>query len=427
MKVSSAHAAQVARTNSIAILLWFLTLAWVARVTIFIRRRAGTDFAVVDATAIVQILITLVILAIALGSGRTFAMWGMTRRTSIRTLLVYYAICFVSVAWSVLPEYSAYRAIEYISMILGVSLAVFCAPNFRGAERAVLMVTLLVIAMTLIGQTRIHGGISLDVSFWHTNSYTVGAAMLFVYCLGEFGRATGKRRRLLTAMGVVGFLVLALGTSTTSNIATMVGIMIVAMLSRNSKLLIWGGMLAVLMVLFILLGDVEKEELGRTVLGGKSVQDIVELDHRGGLWESLFDLYLDSPVIGHGFAVISTGRGNVTAARPHNSLLSVLLGTGSLGFIFLVVYGFRVFRETMRPVRDRREGALGATGALATGLVNSLGMPMVFDQYEESSLAFVSFTALSIFWVYAPWRSAIRQSTNRIIGAIPTRKKPQPF
>ncbi len=109
-------------------------------------------------------------------------------------------------------------------------------------------------------------------------------------------------------------------------------------------------------------------------------------------------------MIGHGFAVLSTGRGQVFSTSPHNSIFSVLLGTGLLGFMFAITYVFRALREFFRTSRLRLPGAIGCTAGIIAALVNSLAMPLVFDEWEESSLVFASITAFMVLFVYLPYR-----------------------
>ena len=76
-------------------LLWLVNLAWVARVTIFIRPRSSGEFAAVDVSAGIQILLVFVALVLVISSGRLFILWFRLRGTSIRILIYYYLICIV--------------------------------------------------------------------------------------------------------------------------------------------------------------------------------------------------------------------------------------------------------------------------------------------------------------------------------------------
>jgi len=134
------------------------------------------------------------------------------------------------------------------------------------------------------------------------------------------------------------------------------------------------------------------------------------------MWEYLFKLVVDSPIIGHGFAVLSTGKGVLLSTAPHNSLFSVLLGTGSIGMFAVLLYGMRTLREFFRTVIPRRPGSVGCTAAIAAGLVNSLSMPLIFDEWEESTLVFICITAFSFLFVYLPYKLKKTVQNKKTLG-----------
>jgi len=66
-------------------------------------------------------------------------------------------------------------------------------------------------------------------------------------------------------------------------------------------------------------------------------------------------------------------------------------------------------REFMRSTRERRPGAIGCAAAISTGLVNSLAMPLIFDEWEESSLVLVSVITFMTLYVILPYRKGKAQ------------------
>jgi O-antigen ligase len=86
-------------------------------------------------------------------------------------------------------------------------------------------------------------------------------------------------------------------------------------------------------------------------------------------------------------------------SRPHNSILSMLLGTGLIGLAFGAFAALRLLLEALGAARSGMAGGLGSLAALLTALVNSLAMPLVFDQFEESSVVFFAFAGLLVLWV----------------------------
>lgn len=408
-----------ARSRLVPLMLWVLLLAWTARVTIFIRRRPGTEFADVDVLAAVEIFIVFVVLFTVLVSARILPLWSKITGTSVRILFFYYILCAVSALWSPLPEYSLYRAFEFITLLMGVLVALSYAPNFLKAERVILIASSIVILFSLYVVIKIRGfSLFLDTwqHAWHTNSYSASAAIVFCYCFGEYFGSDRNRKKLLILVGLFAFAALVLGTSSASNVAASFGVLLVIFLSRNKIMSIIGGFLLIILLSMTLFGTIKfYEPLIWTVLfPGKTEADVYSLGGRLGMWENFVKLVVDSPIIGHGYAVLSTGRGRVFSSSPHNSLFSVLLGTGAIGMFAVLLYGMRTLRELFLTVIPRRPGSVGCAAAIAAGLVNSLAMPMVFDEWEESTLVFICVTAFSILFVFLPERQSKANRTVRL-------------
>lgn len=393
--------ASQSKAHPFSIILWILLLAWVARVTIFIRLRSGSSFSAVDATAAVQIIIVFLILILVFLSSRLPRVWSQTSGSSFQYLIYYYMFSAISAIWSTIPEYTFYRATEYLAMILGVLVALSLLKDFRKAEFIVLLIAFVVIIFTLIGHIRVVG-FSLDWSRWHTNSFSVSAAMLLIYCLGEYLTADRKRKVRLLSFGTFGFFIVVLGTSTASNISTLFGLFMIAFLSRSLKLYLLTTLLTAIIVPIALLIEVKGSTITQQLFAGKSAEDVYKLEHRGDLWEYFFNIFLENPIVGHGFSVLSDSSGTSFVSHTHSSLFAILVGTGIIGFFIAFIYGLKLIRELIPPVLQHQIGAIGAATAILTALVNSLSMPMVFSLYEESSLVFLSFSALALLFVYIP-------------------------
>jgi O-antigen ligase len=110
--------------------------------------------------------------------------------------------------------------------------------------------------------------------------------------------------------------------------------------------------------------------------------------------------------------VLSTGRGGVFPSDPHNSLFSILLGTGAIGMTTFLLYTLRLIYEIFKAAFLRLPGATGCAAAISMGLVNSLAMPLIFDEFEESSLVFVCISALFILFVFLPHLNSVKVQKN---------------
>lgn len=406
-----------AHSRVLPFVLWVLLFAWLVRITVFVRRRAGTEFADIDLLAGIQIFIVLVVLIIVLLSARALPILSKTAGTSVRALFFYYILSALSALWSPLPEYSLYRAFEFMILFMAVLLALSYAPNLVKAERIVLIVSLISITLTMYPYF-IRLGFPTSLGAWHTTAYSASAAMLFCYCLGEYFQSDKNRKKILRWVGFVALAVLVLGTSAGSNVAASFGVLIVAFLRRNTALIFIGCILLLVMLPVFLFGEIDDSAVAvRGVLfPGKSEAQIYSLRGRVPFWKQMFTVFLDSPFFGHGFAIFTTGRGRVLPGNPHNSLFSVLLGTGILGMLAVIVYGFRLLREFYRTTVKRLRGAVGCTAAICTGLINSLSTPLVLEQWEEASFVFAAMTAFSILFVYLPFKSKEKEQKKKTLG-----------
>ena len=109
----------------ITVFLWFLILAMVTRVTVFLRQRDIASIGSIDKYAVLQIAIVLIITSIVLFNYlRINEIFKKSYDNSIVYLLVYYIFCGISAIWSAYPLYSAYRALEFFIVILAVLICI---------------------------------------------------------------------------------------------------------------------------------------------------------------------------------------------------------------------------------------------------------------------------------------------------------------
>lgn len=402
------------RRHYLAWLLLFCIFAIMVRQTLLVRQRATTvDFSAVDTYAGLDITAVCLAAFVLLLSGSLFRTLSSLRRTPAMWLCGYYLVCAASVIWSAAPVYSLYRATEYLVLFLATCAAVAQYQDFAGAERTFLRVAAVTILLQM-GVTLRLVGFSLSLQAWHTNSYSATAAILFCYCLGEYLAMTGaersqdkERSRQLRLFGIFSFGALALGTSAASNVAAAVGCLLIFLALRRLSLLLTGFFLG----FFVLLwggADFFRELL----FPGKSEYAIETATGRTMIWELYWHKFLQSPILGYGFGIISGGRDKAFAALSHNSLFTVLIGTGSVGLALFGLFSLRLWWTTLGKVWRRGPGTVGFAGALAAAFVNCLGMPMMADRWISTSVVFV--------WLLGLFLLHVRGSgeTTRIPGRI---------
>lgn len=393
-------------SRTIAALLWFCSILWVIRVTVFLRQRAGSEFQAVDAAAGIQVLIVLVTMLILLASARLTRILSSVAKSSVLFLLTYYLLCVISSAWSAAPAFSLYRAVEFITMFMGALTALSYSQNFLAAEKRILFISSAVIALSIYANVKPYG-FSLSFASLHTNSYSASAAMLFCYCIGEYYSSDKRRREILRKYAIFGFAALAVGTSAASNIATLCGVLLLFLFYRKPGLLATGLFILSLLLVLQFVLDIDFSFLKEILFPGKNDAEIESMSGRMQMWQQLWEYVIASPAVGYGFAVLTSGRAGVFAANPHNSLFSILLGTGILGFSIFLLLVVRLTGEILRTAFRKLPGSIGCAAALVAGLVNSLAMPLVYSEWEESSLVFACILSFFTLFVVIPhWRQA---------------------
>jgi O-antigen ligase len=373
----------------------------IARQTVWVRRRATTvDFSAVDTFAALDIAVVCLAALVLICSGRLFSTWSALRRTAAVWLIGYYLVCAASFFWSAAPVYSLYRATEYLVLFMATYTVVAQYQDFAGAERFFLRVAAATILLEMCVNMRL-SGFSLSLEALHTNTYSTSSAILFCYCLGEYlamtksERSEAKERsRRFRLFGIFSFGTLALGTSSASNVATAVGCLLIFLALRRFGLLLAG--LLVGLLLAILGGG---QQLVHSLLfPGKTEYELETASGRTLIWQLYWHKFLQNPILGYGFGIISSGRDKAFAALSHNSLFTVLIGTGSMGLMMFGLFAARLWWSTLGKVWRRGPGTVGFAGALAAAFVNGLSMPLMADRWETTSVVFVCL--LDLFFIH---------------------------
>lgn len=384
------------RRQTFAYLLFVSLLVIVARLSIFVRQRSGESFADVDSRAMAQIgLIGFVcfLLMICPLSKMTFK---ATRSTAGRAFIWFYVACAISSAWSPMPEYSLYRAVEFISLYFAVFVALFYSRDFLHAERTVLVVSAIGILLMAGMQVQFYG-LSFLLAHWHSNTYTTAAAMMLCYSVGELlSPARLRDARLYLFVGFPIFF-LFIGTSAGSNVAAVCGIGLAALMCRNFKLFFLSVAVGILGAFFV-----DWYTLFAMLFPGKSLENVQTMTGRVWLWDMYIDQYLEEPLLGLGFAVMSRVAKHYTTSA-HNGYLGALFGAGLLGAVFYVAALLRFAGESLKAQICVRPGAVGAVAAITAGLANNMTLSLIGEQWALPTLTFVAFLALHTYVYVNVW------------------------
>lgn len=383
------------RNTTFQALLFFLTLSLVARLTIFVRRRSGDQFLNIDTSAIVQLVIVGLTIFLIFIAPKFKLAWLNLSKTSGKSFLWYYFLCVVSALWSPLPEYSLYRAIEFISQLLAVFVAISYCSTFYDAEKKVLLLSFMVILLNIGMNLKIYN-YSISMQTLHTNSYSISAAMVFCYCLGEIMEEGYVAKRGLVRYCIIAAVFLIVGTSSASYIAALCGICVIGILLSNRIVLVLVLIGAILIASMLSMNDVML-----LLFPGKKEAVILTMSGRMHLWELYYQEILRNPIFGSGFATGARLASRYTT-NTHNGLIAVLLGSGALGMAFIILGFYRLIKESLRNIRSRRIGCVGCAAALAVGIVNNMSFSLLGEQWTPPTLVFFSILSLSILFVSKP-------------------------
>jgi O-antigen ligase len=380
-------------------LIWLTHIAFIVRVTVFVRRRSA--FADIDPFAFIQILIVYLNCFLSLISGKLFVVIGDVLRSSLLFLFLYYVLCMLSSIWSSLPQFTLYKSFEYAALLLSVLIAISFEKNYESAEKKVLAL----VTITLFCGIFLHiknSNYHISISSLHTNQYSATAAMLSAYCLGEYFKAHNPRKKTLRRFGVVGLLFLVIGTSAASNMAFLCGAVLVFVLVGRLFLAFAGAcILAISYLIGVYVFETDFGFLPYVLAPGKTAKDLETGSGRLMIIEYYKRRIFQSPFLGHGFAVMETKKGFLRPGLTHNSILSVLLGTGLLGMFFYGIFLIKLGIQSVKSLAAKRQGCIGATAAIVAGLINSLSIALVADYWMEPSFSFCCFLGLSTWHILA--------------------------
>lgn len=385
--------------------LMLVLLAMAARLSVLVRQRAYGEFASIDVFASAEIAIVMVTLAIVFTNSRLMPTLYRSGGTGVWPLLGFFGVGALSMLWSPMWAYSAYRSVSVLSQFLAVVLLLSYCPDFRTAEKRILQIAGVVLLLQWLTFGR-SGGVSAMFSLrrLHNNTLATSAAMVACYCIGE-GLVPGiarQRRKMLRRLGGVALVAVLVGTSAGSNVSTAVGLLVACALVRRGDLFLLIATLGILGTYVVSLDAVQS-----VLMPGKSAEQIASLRGRVYLWDIYKERFSDHALLGEGYAV-SARLASHYSTNTHNAYLSVLLGTGVVGFAFFVVAmavsGFKLVSRTL----TRRPGAVGATAGLAAGLSNAMTKGFLGEGYYPETLVFFSIFALAALHIIPGNRATAR-------------------
>jgi O-antigen ligase len=288
-------------------------------------------------------------------------------------LLLYVALAFLSIAWSVAANITVVRALQLAILYLFC----FCAVRRFGPTEllkilgltlvlSVLLFAAMAVVFPFANGTRMAHELS-DFSWEEGTRFTwfavqpinagaqTGAAIIFLFCCaGYFPRGWKSRLLGVPLWAYLAPLVLVLAATRARGplFATLAALVVFA-LRRYARLRVvsWvgvvGGLLIFLAVLNVNTGALSEPDdiaanpnpVMRFLLRGQSASDFSSMSGRSGLWSAEETLFTSRPFLGFGFAASRGPLLNVLpwAGEAHNALGQTALDLGLLGILILWV------------------------------------------------------------------------------------------
>ncbi len=198
----------------------------------------------------------------------------------------------------------------------------------------------------LYGNYRVVGTL-LDPSY-----YGLYMATVLIICIGEIAikRASGKRRLLFVATGVLSLICVFVSGSVSSMIAAVAGVLFIVYkfrlnMAKVFKYLIQAVLFAVIAVAILQAFNYNPIEVLFTKLRIQATSTSVgALYGRADHYKEAVEDFLSSPIWGVGY-------GNIRLSSGHNSYLTILAQHGIVGFFLhvtlTIIYTFKVNKQSM--------------------------------------------------------------------------------
>jgi O-antigen ligase len=372
------------------------------------RGRAAQNYAALDARVLVQVGLVLLLVPALVGDGLLQEVLRLLHGKSANWFVGIYVLGVVSTLWSANRMYSCYRAFECVVLIIAAFALLQAYGRFLEAEKKVLL-ALLGLGFLGVAHTASSQGISLSPGAWHSVLNGSLGAMVLSYCLAE--RASSRtftpsdKRRFLTC-ALLGFFLVALSSSSGTNVALVIGLGVVVFLSerRGLKILYLLGCLAAGLG-FLMLGGTEF--LQSVVFPGKSAEAIATGHGRNVIWTLYFERIMERPWLGWGFAVLPRVVEEFYATSSHNSIIGITGGMGVAGLLLLVLFIVTYTRELGRAIRLGLPGARGCFAASVVAFVNSQSNGSFGEQVSMNSIGIFLLLGFSTLFVAARQESPL--------------------
>ena len=344
-----------------------------------------------------------------------FALLVIQRDTSLKTIFTnrlfcnlsfLYSLGMVSIIWSALPAFSFYMAFQNLVFLSAIFYLASLKDSFADLESFLIKSSLLFMLIALLGDIYRYG-FSIIFGWHHLEIGGVGA-MLLCYSVGEIVycssvlRFDPQRKKLLWRTAIGGFIILIWSTSSGANVSSIIGLLSLAFVGKNKTFKIVAFLI---IMVFTLIPDSITSVLP-FIFPGKSSIGITSVGYRMHLWESLWELTRQKPILGWGYAAIERIN-QYYAIDSHNSIIGIIGGLGFVGGFLLVSYIIIAF---VKIYKNRYiAGYTGLFGGFMCLLADSNTIGFLSSKTSLLTIAFFTIVVISYFYQFYPYNNSYDQ------------------
>ena len=383
------------------ILPFIISIGLVIRASFFLRRRDPNDYATVDTSNSIAIILVFMALPFVL-SNRGLQGIKILWKSPVRFYLIYLGWCFISVFWATNLAFSIYKILELSVTLFLITYIFVSAPNSNIGKK-IILIYFLISLIAAISRIAIYFGFSL--ASFHTNSYSMVAAAGVIigyyvsrniYKFEDHSKYLKILAFMLLAIAIVGVVI---GTSSASNLSLLFSIVFLMTHKKNSIVSI--VLLTISFATLWYLWNTFQTELMSILFPGKTMESIETGTGRVGMWKHYIDGFLQRPLIGYGFPSGEKEAyrfGWMITSSSHNMAISVAINTGAIGltlfFTFLAQYASYILAGLKHEFQDFKWIA----GASIIFIINSLSLPALGSEWIWVTSSFFCVMVYSVVY-----------------------------
>lgn len=362
--------------------LFLIGFALVSRRELFIRQRDSSQYASVDIYAAVEILLVGLAFMLIILNRRALVLGWQISRCSLRWFVLFLACSLGFAVFSANAFYSIFFAGEFLSQILLIFTIVAGAQSRQALVKRVLYCCLIVTVLS-ISFKFVRNGFGGELFAYKSNAGAACACMGTVFSLAVVLSDTFGNRKL----GIATFVTCAIGvvvtTSAASIISTFFGISIACFLLGKGR-----APLVILVLAVAAFFAFNPEIAFQVLFPGKDMDQVTTLHGRTTFWDDAIELINHRPFFGFGYAMAAK-IGSMGGTNLHNSLFSVVLGTGFFGTAIFLLGLFGFAKEAYKLVVTNVPLAGAAVASFLAALLNSNSISFYGEDWRGASFLFV--------------------------------------